>query len=958
VTRFERPTVELDGEWRFIRDRERLLRPDRLPEGEPILVPACWEAQVARPYGIVTAWYRRAFELPADWAGGRVLLRFGAVMYECAIWLNGRRVGGHEGGYTPFTIEVEDAVRPGGTNELAVRVVNPLNALDEYPAFAGQAIAAAEALEPSLPISEIPHGKQTWYTSTSGIWQSVQIERAPRTYLAGARVTPEVRHERVRIRWALGGGEEAGQPDRGSPGGPGHGIEVVVRDPTGNDVAQRTLVVEPGSREGETELSIPEPRLWDIDAPNLYRLHVRLLRDGEIVDGLVERFGMRTIEARDGKIWLNGRPLYLSGALDQDVYPATLAVPPDRAYLERQMTLAREVGLNLLRCHIKLPDPAYLDAADEAGLLVWCELPSWSRFTTTAAERGRETLLAAVESAWNHPSVVVWSIINEDWGTNLRHEARDRLWLRETVAWLRELDPTRLVVDNSACETQAGPNFHLDTDLADFHIYEGMPDGGRRWRSLIEEFARRPGWLWSPYGDARPRGDEPLVLSEFGAWGLPRVEGFRSREGREPWWFLTGEGICRPGGIARRFHDHGLERIWPDLGALADATQWAQHETLRYQIGELRRHGSIAGHVITELTDAYWEANGLLDVERRPKAYHGRLAELNAPDALFADLPRRDLWSGERLHAEVVLSAWGRPPERDGGRVRWRLVTDGGAESSGELPIDRWPRATSAVVAGLEVDLPDVPVTSDARLEILALDGDGRARARDELRLAVAPSAARRTSEPLDVAVQDPMGIFSIAARLAALGHRVTARPEAALLVTSELRHDDLAWVAAGGRALVLARSADALPAQLGLDRPVSVHPRRLPVPDTVGQHGPWEGDWVTTFSWLMSDVFPHLPRRAPLDLAFAEVAPDHVLLGYDPGRHRAEVSAGMFAGWVHAPAALIWTFPQGRGTLTVTTFGVAPESGPVATIMLDELVSQAAVRRTPPARAEQDVRR
>lgn len=947
MSRFERPALELDGEWRFIRDRERIYRPGQLPDGEPILVPGCWEAQVAQPYGIITAWYRRGFDLPADWTDGRVLLHFGAVLYDCKAWLNGQEVGGHEGGYTPFTLEVQEAVRAGESNDLVVRVVNPMNALEDYPAFDLEAIARAESLEPDLPISEIPHGKQTWYTSTSGIWQSVRLEHVAPTYLTGAHATPDVEGKRVRVHWTLAGGDAPGRPD-GDPGtGPGHRIGLMVTDPGGQDVAQIDVVVGAGEHAGEVDLAIPRPILWDIDRPDLYRLEVGLHRDGELVDGLAERFGMRTIEARQGKVWLNGRPVYLLGALDQDVYATTLVDPPDRAFLKRQMALTREMGFNLLRCHIKIPDPAYLEAADEAGLLVWCELPSWSRFTAAAARRGRETLRDAVEATWNHPSLVAWSIINEDWGTQLRYEARDRRWLRETAAWLRALDPTRLVVDNSACETGGRPNFHLETDLADFHIYVAVPDAAPRWRALIEEFAQRPGWLFSPHGDASPRGDEPLILSEFGTWGLPGLAQLE-REDEAPWWASTGQGICRPSAVADRFAEQGLERIWPDLESLAEATQWAQYEAFRYEVGELRRHSSIAGYVVTELTDAYWEANGLLDLDRAPKAYHGRLAAINAPDVVLADLPRRDLWGGQRIEADVILSAWGERPQQEGGTVRWRLSA-GRAERSGELPIEGWPEASSAVVGRLAVDVPDVPGPSDASLELVALDGSGRERARDELRLAILPSGRASAHEAVAIEVHDPLGIFAVGDRLVALGHRLMGRDDASLLVTTELRADDLAWLESGGQGLLLARSTDALPPGLGLDRPLRIHARRPPA-GVAGQRSPWDGDWVSTFSWLLPDAFPGLPRRAPLDFAYAEVLPEHVLLGFDPARHRDEVPAGIFAGWVQAPAALTWTFPQGRGRLTVTTFRLAPESGPVATVMLDELVAYAAGRSSRPS--------
>src|SRR5207237_8949946 len=125
------------------------------------------------------------------------------------------------------------------------------------------------------------------------------------------------------------------------------------------------------------------PRLWDIGRGFLYRAEARLLEDGEHADVLSERFGIREIRVERGQVMLNRRPIYLLAALDQDFWPETISTPPSREALDEQIARARELGLNLLRCHIKVPDPRYLEAADEAGMLLWCELPNWSRFSST-----------------------------------------------------------------------------------------------------------------------------------------------------------------------------------------------------------------------------------------------------------------------------------------------------------------------------------------------------------------------------------------------------------------------------------------------------------------------------------------------------------------------------------------------------------------------------------------------
>ena len=907
-----RQALALNGAWRFVRDPLRRVSASDLPEGEAISVPGCWEAQVDEPFGIVHAWYWRDLGIPESWPrGGEAVLRLEAVMYRCEVWLNGKRIADHEGGYTPFEIHLSDLWR-GWENRLALLVTNPMNAIEHYPALSSERLDRAESRFPELPIREIPHGKQTWYASQSGPWRGVELEW---------RMPCRIDRLRAAADWSTGA-VTARAATRGTAGAE---MELTVLDPSGSEVARTTLAAGAAVT---AAMAVRDPQAWDVGVPNLYRLVARLRRDGEVVDEAETRFGFREIRTEGGRILLNGRPIMLRGALDQDLYADTISTPPGRELLDRQLALAREMGLNLLRCHIKTPDPAYLEAADEAGILLWCELPNSLVLTPASAARAETLLDDLVESVGDHPSVVIWTIINEDWGTDLRHSAADRRWLLRMVERLRSVDPGRLVVDNSPCPAAGGPNFHLDTDLADFHRYAAMPDAAPRWRQQMAELADRPAWLWSPHGDAVRRGDEPVVVSEFGTWGLPDPG---SLDG--PWWFESGDGAARPGGIGDRFSEQRLGRIWPDVAALSVGTRRLQVEALRYQVGEMRRHPSMAGLVVTELTDAYWEANGLLDVHRRPKPYHDRLAQIFGAATLIVDLERQDLWSGEQVRAGVILSA---DAAASGGQLSWRLGT-----AVGTMEVGPWNASTANPLGSMTIRVPSVNATTDLDLEVELSEASGAIVARSTVPVAILPDRARHPTVR-SLGVHDPSGLWDLVGCLAADGHIVTDSADAELIVSSRLDGATLQQVNAGGHLLLLVRSADAMEPAMPLDRPAMVQ-ARWPDHTRPGADLTWSGDWISSFSWIAPSVSEDLPRRAPLDFAYAQVMPDQVLRGYAPAEHADEVDAGMFVGWVHAPVALAWSFRQGAGRLTLTTFRVAPERGPVATALRNALIAVAA---------------
>ncbi|MEW5816743.1 MAG: sugar-binding domain-containing protein, partial [Spirochaetota bacterium] len=642
-------------------------------------------------------WYRKRFKVNSLTPDKTYLLHFGGVNYYAEVTLNGNRIGTHEGGYTPFHFNVTSFLKIH--NELILKVLMP-----------GED-------DPSYPFREIPHGKQEkdWYGAAAGIWKDVSLFQRGRPYVSKLFITPQVEGSRVLIT-----GES--EPDCSKAE---YELALTVIDPDGNLIAAKTL---PLSERVTAELPIRDPKLWDVESPNLYTLVARILSKGNPVDELSDSFGMRQIKAEDGEIYLNGKRIFIIGALDQDFYPMTHYSPPSEQFVRDELMLAKEMGFNCLRCHLKVPHSWYLKWADRLGILIWEDLPNWATSTSAAKERGKVTLEDMAALDYNHPSVVIRTIINESWGLQLETE-EDRLWLEDTYNWLKGRDPTRLVVDNSACS----PNFHVKTDIEDFHNYFAFPAHFSYMKSWIADFSRHPEWTFA-HGYKR-RGHEPLVLSEFGNWGLPDVSKLRKYYGGDPWWFTQGnlrEGTI-PLETEDRYWEYGLNTVFDSLEELAKASQDLQAQALCFQIEAIRKHPAIKGYVITELTDLYWEANGLLDVTRGRKIFFDKLGDINALDLVFPEERPSGIWSDRRVTVKILFSHLS-SAELENVKIHWNIQ---GTEAKGSFSKKTIPAGLSEI-GDIEFTAPKVSEPKVFRMHIHATSRD-RIMSKNEVELLVVP---------------------------------------------------------------------------------------------------------------------------------------------------------------------------------------------------------------------------
>jgi hypothetical protein len=886
-------TISLDGNWSFVADPAASLQAGDLARanGIPVGVPSSWQAAFVdrRDYAGV-AWYWRNVTIEPPAAGQLLLLRFGAVDYRADVFVNGQKAGSHEGGYLPFEFDITSRVHPGD-NQIAVRVAD-----------ASAQVKQAEGIR----YAEIPHGKQDWYVETSGLWQSVELEVRPHSYLGSIQVTAGASGD-FRIHVAFENPPSLGQP------GPPLDVSAEMLDPSQKIVWQGRHSLDPNEGVYDFTGKIANAALWDLANPNLYSLQVKL-SDG---DEQTVHFGFRTFESRQGKFYLNGKTVYLRAALDQAFYPDTVYTPPSLDYLRDEMRKAKALGLNMLRCHIKVPDPRYLEAADEEGLLVWYEIPNWDKLTADSGKRGLATLAGMVERDWNHPSIVMVSLINESWGVDLKSGA-ERAWLKDAYAQAKKIVPGWLVDDNSAC----CDNFHVATDLADYHQYDAIPDHASDFDRLVGDFATRPSWLFSPYGDAEPKGNEPLILSEFGNWGLPHLHQ------PQPWWFARdfgGKRITLPAGVEKRFADYQYSTLFPNFDALADTTEQAQFRSLKYEIGSLRMHPEIQGYVITEFTDVNWESNGLLDMWRQPKNYARDLALLQQDDQVVVRSEKRNYWNGEKAEAQVFFSHYS-GNSLAGALVSWKLE---GTELHGEFPLPAAENASAALAGKIQFTVPAGAAPSRHGLSV-SVESGGKTISRDSLDLYFYPPKTPELPPP--VSFHDPAGrLRRLVNEMRERGYQAPSGRESFPVLISSVWDDAVKQTLRNG-GIVLLMPTDAMALAPGLE----VVPR---------SKDDLSGNWISSFLWIRKEhaPFQQIGFETVPGFEMQPSVPNTVVEGVPP-EHFDDVISGIFYGWIHSNVATLVEAQCGKGKLLVSTFALGTTYGtdPFATHYLDALMNYA----------------
>ncbi|MDE0690468.1 MAG: glycoside hydrolase family 2 [Candidatus Poribacteria bacterium] len=593
-------------------------------------------------------WYRKMVSIPENWGDRRVILKFGAVDWETSVWVNGKIIGKHENGYLPFEFDITDALTP---REPALIVVRAYDAQNHGEQLAGKQIG--------------------WYERTSGIWQSVYLEPRNETYIAECHITPDIDNASATFAVKVDGNLDPGLNLRWSCDGQNGTVEV-----SGSET-HWTITIPP-----------EQLRLWDVDTPHLYDVTLELLMENTVSDRIYTYFGMRKVsiaKAPGGDyqyIYLNNRPIYLLGALNQSFNPEGVYTFLTDEAIRRDIERAKEFGFNFLRLHIKVDEPRLYYWADKLGLLFMCDIPNFGDYTEKAKARFVETLHGNIARDYNHPSIISWCNFNETWGLGGReykdmHERQE--WVREMYHLAKSLDTTRLIEDNSPCLYD-----HVETDINSWHFYiNDYEQAKEHIANVVEE--THPGSAFN-YAGGNVQSDAPLINSEYG-------------------------------GIS--------------AGAGDKDVSWC----FKYLTNELRLHPKICGYVYTELQDIEWEHNGFMKYDRSIKAFGYDYLDINTLDFIGIDYPPgTTVTPGEKVKADIYASHFSHKTITDT-TLHWQLdtmsatgnITRGSVSGSVDVP---FPQYQVENVHQLELTMPDVH-PAVGTLHVYVTDGTGSIVARN-----------------------------------------------------------------------------------------------------------------------------------------------------------------------------------------------------------------------------------
>jgi hypothetical protein len=629
------------GPWRLRVDREAVGKAHQWFRSEPsektpvsIMVPSCWQ-EYAPGFAGGVAWYFKEFTIPPDLRNRILRLKFWAVDYFAEVWLNGEAVGRHEGGFTPFEMDITSQAKVGAENHLVVRVVDPPRPLEQRLLGLPGWENTTDGVAGGFKFTEIPTGPQSWQEGFNfgGIWQPVELLATEPVYVSDVFIEPKLSEKAI---------EAQVEVTNRHPHGFAGKIRLVVhpwKDPgTVSGESEHAQNFPEGSQVARLRVGIDQAHPWSPDDPYLYVAKVSI-EDGQGIRHETQiRFGLREFSVSDGFFQLNGKRIFIKGGHHQGTYPAKLEFPPTREFAYKEVRIFKEAGFNFCRLWVKPAPPAFLDAADELGLLLQEEPPmSIMADSPFLLERSVREVKEMVKRDRNHPSIVIWNMINE--------ADQAMKYVREQCSAARALDPTRLIT-----ETAGGPTHYYTPYSASYvsyldeHPYPGAP--------LAEDVY--------DYNQSRGIVGKLGFFSEYGFGGMNDIESVLASYGDQPKLHMEDyAGHLRLKQARDKAFNQSklLQSVFGSMENLREVCQTAQADAVRLQTEAMRCNPGLGGYNYVQMFDSNAiEIDGLVDFWRnkRKKAFYA-MQDANKPLMLVIRCSRMNVRSNDEFELRVTL---------------------------------------------------------------------------------------------------------------------------------------------------------------------------------------------------------------------------------------------------------------------------------------------------------------
>ena len=538
-----------------------------------IIVPFCPESKlsgIGHTDFIQEMYYQKKFVIPKSWKNKKILLHFGGVDYESTIYINKKKVGLNKGGSTPFSLDITSSIIENGNNDLKLYVIDKRCAGSPEPNFdyRGRGVFRSQndikkwvlnknRFQPRGKQSTFKHSYGCYYTRTTGIWQTVWLEAVNKKHIKNITIQPNVRSSSFiflpEYSYKITGNLK---------------VEISF-----NNKKIKSSII-PTSK-NKFAIKIPKPKLWSIGKPNLYNF-IFTLMDKEKLDTVKSYAGMRSIDIKKNKIYLNGKPLYQRLVLDQGFYPKGIWTAPSDKDLKNDIILSMKAGFNGARLHEKVFEDRFHYWADKLGYITWSEFPNWGMNENAKAS---ETYFLRewpriVNYLKNHPSIITWTPFNET--NTLECNSQHKKLMRIAYNVTKKNDPTRPVNETSGYQ-------HQKTDIWTVHHYEPMPN------QLKEALNPNKGVYRNfPHFETSYK-NQPYIIDEYGGvWWLPS----KLRKKIRSW------------GHGDKVRPNSLKEVFERMEKQTEVVLKTKH---------------IQGFCYTQLTDVEQETNGVYYYNRKNK---------------------------------------------------------------------------------------------------------------------------------------------------------------------------------------------------------------------------------------------------------------------------------------------------------------------------------------------------